>query len=107
MYKFGTIILIPFPFTDLTSSKLRPALIVSDGAIGDDVVVCFISSNKSSRKFSVALDKGEMTGLKVNSFVRFDKIATLSKSIVLGKLGVVDRGWLTKQKNKFLSVFGF
>lgn len=38
----GKIVLIPFPFTNLTAAKLRPALVLFDGE--GDVVVAFISS---------------------------------------------------------------
>lgn len=38
----GKIILLPFPFTDLTSAKLRPALVIYEGE--KDVIVAFISS---------------------------------------------------------------
>jgi len=38
----GKIVLVPFPFTDLTASKLRPALIIHEGE--KDVIVAFISS---------------------------------------------------------------
>ena len=46
MFNFGKIVLIPFPFTDLTSSKVRPALIISEqNNRSEDVIVAFITSN--------------------------------------------------------------
>jgi mRNA interferase MazF len=39
----GKIVLVPFPFTDLTATKLRPALVIYEGE--KDIVVAFISSN--------------------------------------------------------------
>ena len=51
MYKFGTIILIPFPFTDLSKSKIRPALIVSQSNLNsEDITVCFITAKKTTNK---------------------------------------------------------
>ncbi len=40
----GDIVLVPFPFTDLTAEKLRPAIIVSPDPQGVDIVIAFISS---------------------------------------------------------------
>ena len=46
-------------------------------------------------------------GLKVPSMVRFDKLATVSKEIVVGKLGIADRIWLAAQRPALFRVFGF
>jgi mRNA interferase MazF len=88
----GKIVLIPFPFTDLTSTKLRPALVLYEGE--RDVIVVFISSRIGKAKPNDVLIKEEnsefrQTGLKGESFVRVDKIATLSKRLIIGELGVV------------------
>lgn len=42
----GKIVLVPFPFTDLTAAKLRPALVLYEG--DKDVILAFISSKISS-----------------------------------------------------------
>lgn len=47
------------------------------------------------------------TGLKVPSVVRFDKIATLDRSVIAGKLGNAPLSWLVAQRDVFLGVFGF
>lgn len=109
MYDFGSIVLVPFPFTDLTSAKVRPALIVSkENERGDDVVLCFISSRADRvPRHTVSLEPNEETGLKVRSIVRFDKIATLEKRVILGELGRMEREVLQKHRTVFFGVFGF
>ena len=108
MYEFGTIVLVPFPFTDLTASKVRPALIVSkENDKGDDIILCFISSREGGSARAMLLPSGNETGLKVRSVLRFDKIATLSKRVILGKLGRADVEDLRKNRELFFSVFGF
>ena len=109
MYEFGTIVLVSFPFTDLSAAKVRPALIVSESTKqGEDVIVCFISSNVGrGGEHAVSLSPDTVTGLKVRSVVRFDKIATLHKRVILGKLGAMSKNELHKHRTLFYSVFGF
>lgn len=107
MSEFGTVVLVPFPFTDLTASKVRPALVVSRSGKGSDVIVCFISSKLARLRNAVRIDPTLQNGLKVPSIVRFDKIATLDRDIVLGELGRIDRAWLRKHRTMFFRVFGF
>ena len=114
MYNFGTIVLIPFPFTDLSSSKVRPALIISKTRKNtEDMIVCFISSKRPKK-----LTNGEyllktsdqyfaQSGLKADSVFRFDKIATLNKKLALGEIGSLHQKTLHSLKKTFLEVFGF
>ena len=89
----GKIVLIPFPFTDLTSAKLRPALVLYEGE--RDVVAAFISSRlpeKDSPESVLISDEHrefQLTGLKVSSVVRLDKVATVLKDLVVGEIGEV------------------
>ncbi len=94
MIKRGAIVLIPFPFTDLSSQRIRPALVVSDDEkSGDDAIVVFISSviPRHIRKTEfVIMDTHPSflaTGLKVPSVIKCDKIATLDRRIIIGEMG--------------------
>lgn len=90
MYKKGTIVLVPFPFTDLSGSKVRPAVIVSDGKIGADVVLLFITSqSKLKRQHLVSVTPDKENGIKTKSKIVCSKIATLEAKIILGELGVL------------------
>lgn len=79
----GKFVLVPFPFTDLTASKLRPALVLYEGK--GDVVVAFVSSRipdeflTSSIKIAEEHDEFAQTGLKSASVIRLDKVATIIK----------------------------
>jgi mRNA interferase MazF len=48
----GDIVIIPFPFTDLSNSKKRPAFVVAD-LTGDDIIVCQITSKSKSDPFAL------------------------------------------------------
>ncbi|MFZ2303961.1 MAG: type II toxin-antitoxin system PemK/MazF family toxin [Minisyncoccia bacterium] len=112
MPKKGTIVLIPFPFTDLSSHKVRPAVVLSQGLKGDDVVLAFVSSQEQKKKeltdvLVTRTSKGfTETGLKADSVVRVSKIATLDKKIMLGTLGVVSKDTVKEIDAKIRILFG-
>lgn len=89
------LLLIPVPFTDLSSIKRRPVVVLSStlhNQRGEDVVVAAVTSNLSSRGEGVTISSQDFeTGsLPVQSYVRADKIYTLSQTIIvkwLGRLG--------------------
>lgn len=110
MYSRGTIVLIPFPFTDLSANKVRPAVILSDNQRGDDIVVAFISSRPEKRNATDVPIRNthaafKKTGLKTSSIIKTNKIATLSKKIVLGELGEIDTATQKQIATKLKRIF--
>lgn len=95
----GEIYLAHFPFTDGTSAKLRPILIISSNRFNgsEDVVVLPISSKPASNDpYSINIDdvKSDFkeTGLKTSSAIKWTKPMTISKSVIrryLGRLSTV------------------
>jgi len=93
-YERGDVILIPFPFSDLSSSKQRPALVISSEAFhlqSSDIVVCAITSQSpaSLGAFEYLLSKDDLAGARLPklSKVKCGKIVTLDSRIVRKKLG--------------------
>jgi len=85
----GDIVLIPFPFTDLSGNKNRPALILIDSE--DDVTVCFITTQlKWQSELDIPIQPSEINGLKKPSLIRLGKWATIDKELIIGRLGVLD-----------------
>jgi mRNA interferase MazF len=90
----GKIVLVLFPFTDLTAAKLRPALVIYEGEKA--VVMAFISSKIPSElsEVDILITKDHASfrkaGLKVDSVIKLDKIATVLKDLIVGELGEVD-----------------
>ena len=108
MSKKGKIVLIPFPFTDLSASKVRPAVIVSNFSQGEDIIVAFISSLKHrTQKTDIVLNSHDKdfskTGLKVDSVIKTGKLATLDKKIILGEIGEVSMD-IEKEINKKIKI---
>ena len=110
MYEFGSIVLARFLFTDLSAGKVRPALIVSrDNERRSDVILAFITSRIPASGFpdSLRIEPSNANGLKVPSLVRFDKLATLEKRVVAGKIGDAEAAFLASAREIFFGVFGF
>ncbi|MCB0175814.1 MAG: type II toxin-antitoxin system PemK/MazF family toxin [Anaerolineae bacterium] len=84
----GTVVLIPFPFSDLSKSKLRPAVVLAD--VGrDDWILCQVTSNPYSDKRAIELlDTSFATGsLVVTSYARPGKLFTANQSLMVGEVG--------------------
>ncbi len=82
----GDLVLITFPFTDLSGSKLRPAVLIAENLL--DVTVCFITTQFQWKEpTDLELLPLSSNGLKKQSLIRTSKIATLDKTIVRGLLG--------------------
>lgn len=85
----GDIVLIPFPFTDLSGNKLRPAIIIAQTKF--DLTVCFITTQLQWQETTdVLIQPKSSNGIKKLSLIRVSKIATLDKTLALGKIGFVD-----------------
>jgi mRNA interferase MazF len=90
----GDIVLIPVPFTDLSSTKRRPVIVISSDAYNlscPDMVVVAMTSQLSHGTFSFRIDSTDLVSGRLNhpSFVRVDKIYTLAKSIVVKRFAKV------------------
>lgn len=107
MYPKGTIVLIPFPFTDLSGQKVRPAAILACPKGGEDCIVSFITSLQPSSRFCVTLPfiTAKETGLKSDSWLRLDKIATLTHRSIIGKIGKMPSTLLVEANTVLLKLF--
>ncbi|HVF82068.1 MAG TPA: type II toxin-antitoxin system PemK/MazF family toxin [Flavisolibacter sp.] len=100
----GDIVLIPFSFTDLSGNKLRPAVILAQTRV--DLTVCFITSQfQWQEPTDILLQPKPTNGIKRPSLIRVSKIATLDKSLSLGKIGSVDSSDLTELDSKLKQIF--
>jgi len=100
----GDIVLLPFPFTDLSGIKNRPALILVD--CESDITVSFITTQlKWQEDFDVKVDPSQSTGLKKTSLIRLSKLATIDKDLVIGKLGNLLQDELANVDRNLLKIF--
>ncbi len=87
----GDVVVVPFPYSDLSGSKRRPAVIVAHADRGD-LVMCQITSRAYSGTSTIGItdDSFASGGLSRSSFIRVGKLFTGSVSLVLGTVGKLD-----------------
>lgn len=88
----GTVVLVPFPFSDLSQSKLRPAVVLADAGRGD-WILCQITSNPYGDSHALTLsDEGfDEGGLDRVSYLRPGKLFTANGDLILRKAGTLGR----------------
>ena len=102
--KKGDVVLIPFPFTDLTGMKARPALALA--VFESTIIVSFMTSQlKWQEESDIRVSPSEHNGLKKQSVIRLSKITTLDKELVIGRLGSLTETDLSSINGKLLSLF--
>ena len=107
--KQGDIVLIPVPFTDLSSRKRRPVIVISNNEYNRktaDVVVVAMTSNPKSTDYSFTITSSDLKLGRLNrpDKVRVDKIYTLSQSIVVKVFGRVKPSILRRIRNVLQSL---
>ena len=102
--KKGDIILIPFPFTDLTGLKNRPAIILVESEL--DLIVSFITTQiKWQEETDINLTPSEENGLKKVSLLKLNKLATLDKELIIGRLGTINKETLYLINKNLIKIF--
>jgi len=95
----GNIVLIPFPYTDLSGSKLRPALVLAENAL--DVTVSFITTQLQWQEpTDVIIQPNNSNGIKKTSIIRLIKLATIDRSLILGTIGNIDQSQIAEVNAK-------
>ncbi|KAA3606170.1 MAG: type II toxin-antitoxin system PemK/MazF family toxin [Calditrichaeota bacterium] len=107
-YKKWDIILVPFPFTDLSTTKKRPALIISPNSYNDglDFVIAFITSKIDAKKRlgDYRIKNWQKANLPKPSMLRM-KFATIDKRIIVKKLGSLTPSDITFYKKELIEFF--
>lgn len=97
------LVLLPVPFSNQSSQKVRPAVVVSNDMLNtqsDDVILVPLTSVIKDAPYSVMISQNDLTNgrLVVESRARTDKIFTAEKSLITMKIGAVNQGILTAIK---------
>lgn len=89
----GEVVLVPFPFSDLSKTKVRPAVCLADVGRGD-WVLCQVTSQPYGDPQAVILNDRDFDsgGLKVTSYARPGKLFTANRTLVIGSVGRLSAG---------------
>ena len=97
----GDLILIPFPFTDLSGKKLRPALVLYES--NSDVTLCFVTTQLQWQEpTDLIVQPDSENGIKKISLIRLSKIATVDRKLAIGKIGRLNSSLIAELNQKLM-----
>ena len=92
----GDVVVVPFPFSDLSGSKRRPALILAE-LRGDDIILCQITTRaRAGYAIDLAAQDFELGGILHDSEARPDKLFTAKRSLILSVVGRLNTAKLSE-----------
>ncbi len=86
----GDVVIVPFPFSNLSTAKKRPALVVAS-LLGDDVILCQITSKTVADSYAIPTSDADFTSgsLRQDSNVRPNRLFTADSNIILYRAGAL------------------
>ena len=108
-FDLGDVVLVPFPFTDQTTSKRRPAVVVSSLAFhqetADVIVMAVTSQSREQASLETAIAQWQEAGLVRPSVVK-PVLATLERSLIVKRLGRLETSDREALRTKLQAVLG-
>lgn len=101
MYSKGDIVVINFPFSDLTNAKKRPMIVLAEK--NQDIIGCAITSNPESE--GISIENFEEGNLPLKSKIKYWQIHTFLKSLVVKKIAKIDKKTHKELLNKINELF--
>ena len=106
------IVLIPFPYTDLSGAKKRPALVISSLDFNtkfEDIICCLITSNPEDRGYAIKITNKDMENgfLEFESKVKPYRLFTINKKLIykiLGRLNLAKSKAVIEELNKIIII---
>lgn len=103
------ILLVPFPFSDLSGSKVRPVLVLSNdqyNAISDDLIVCGITS-VARKDYAIPLRQADLAqgAIHESCTIKVDKLLKINKTLIRKSIGTLKPTVFAQVKEILLQVF--
>ncbi|MBI4713430.1 MAG: type II toxin-antitoxin system PemK/MazF family toxin [Planctomycetes bacterium] len=101
----GDVVVVPFPFSDLTGSKRRPALVIAE-LEGDDIILCQITSQTVRDKYALAIKNDSFISgtLNQDSNVRPNRIFTADSRIIIRRVGQLEHSKIMAVVDKIVEI---
>jgi len=101
----GDVVVIPFPFSDLSNSKRRPALVLAP-LEGDDAILCQITSRNIKDIYAIAIDGADFQSgeLRQASNIRPNRLFTADVHIILYRIGSIKQEKMNQVINKVIEI---
>jgi len=101
----GQVVVLPFPFSDLSRKKLRPALLLADAGRGD-WIACQITSNPYADSRAISLTESEFVegGLQRMSYLRPGKLFTCHESLPVNIAGLLNKAALQQARTAVIEM---
>ena len=103
--KAGQVVVLPFPFSDLSQQKLRPALLLADAGRGD-WIACQITSNPYADTRAITLSDSEFAegGLQLKIYLRPGKLFTCHESLPVNTVGALNKTALQQARTAVIQM---
>jgi len=104
------IVLLPYPFSDLEGTKVRPALVVSNNFFNkksDDCIMVPLTTVIKDEPYSILINQEDLSSGKLlkPSRIRIDKIFTVEKNLIVMKIGAINDKTFEKIKDEISKLF--
>ncbi len=101
----GEVVVAPFPFSDLSQAKRRPALVVAE-LTGDDVLLCQITSRTVADQYALPLESADFAsgGLRQHSNIRPNRLFTAEGEIILYRTGILTTEKIQEVVDKIVEI---
>ena len=87
----GSVVLVPFPFSDLSRAKLRPAVVLAGTGRGD-WILCQVTSNPygDSNSIEITDDSVDSGSLRITSYARAGKLFTANQDLMISQVAILN-----------------
>jgi mRNA interferase MazF len=102
----GDVVIVPFPFSDLSQMKRRPALVVAT-LTGQDLILCQITSQARSDRYAIAVSNASFSNGSLNrdSKIRPNRLFTTDTGIIIYKAGELKAEKLKEVIDQIIDIF--